>query len=517
MIDIGKYTSRYDSCELTLCLLKDKQNEKYYNFFSLVELIPIGQFPSEWIRKNKKSEYINIDEKYDFIIDKVKLDTKTALEYYSTESIHFIPNNQQYDRIYDFGKYTEPDCGNQGILVHYDCQNSNCVLDAFIPKYRVDTKVFYKICLDSEFRKLLTDDKFTACFTLMSSCLKISFFDKQEYWGAFLLCMPDYLLQSIEIKLGKSRNSLLVNLFPRKNKIIENITLLLSDEQKNGTGFFFSEPLKSNYNIIQLPQEPDTLHMWLYHTDADGNLELLEESRRRFIKKVVLDMNIKESDIKYHIGDKTVEAAGNTHLPYEFGEEDTESQKLISENEESRYLQRLYNNKIFMYFDGTEEKEKIAKQTVKDLLQAVKKTCVVCDPYFSVEDFENYILPLTARNCLIQIITTENKLAKSRKGGVIDKSSGQELEKILGQLESVSLNRSQIECYVLNNTPDDKTPLHDRFFIVDDNAYLMGSSLNHFGEKATTLYKTPSAKILQRESDIMMKKNSLLLSAWLAK
>lgn len=517
MIDIEKYASRYDSCELTLCLLKDKKNDKYYNFFSLVELIPTGQFPSEWVKKNKKSEYINIDEQYSFVVDKIKLDTKTALEYYSTESIHLIPNNKEYDRIYDFGKYTEPDCGSQGILVHYDCQKSDSVLETLIPKYRVDTKVFYKICLDSEFRTLLTYDKFTACFTLMSTCLNISFFDKQEYWGTFLLCMPDYMLQNVDIKLGKNRGALLVNLFPRKNKKIENLTLLLSDEQKNGTGFFFSEPLNSNYNIIQLPQEPDILHIWVYHTDSDGNIELLEESRGRFIKKVVLDMNIKESDIEYNIGEKNIVAEGNTHLPHEIGEEDTESQKLISENEERRYLERLYNNKIFMYFDGTGEKETLAKQTVKDLLQTVKKTCVICDPYFSVEDFENYILPLTGRNCLIQIITTENKLAKTRKGGIIDKEAGQELEKMLEQLDRVSVSRSEIECYVLNNTPDDKTPLHDRFFIIDDTAYLMGSSLNHFGEKATTLYKTPSAKILQREADIMIKKNSLLLSDWLVK
>ena len=146
-------------------------------------------------------------------------------------------------------------------------------------------------------------------------------------------------------------------------------------------------------------------------------------------------------------------------------------------------------------------------------MQTVKKICIVCDPYFTVSVFEDYILPLTGKNCLIQIITTENKLAKNRKGGILDKKDGQDFQNLLARLDSSGVNRAKIECYVLNND----SPLHDRFFIIDETAYLMGSSLNHFGNKATTLYKTPSAKILQREAEIMMKKKSSLLSNWLLK
>ena len=518
MIDIEKYVSRYDHCELTLCLLKDKQDGKFYNFFSLIDLIPVNQFPSEWIQKNTQRKCLSISEKYDFIIDKIKLDTKNALEYYSTDSVHFISGNKNYERIYDFGKYAELDCGDQGILIHTDWQNTESVLNNLIPKYRVNTRVFYKICLNSELREILVNEKFKNCFSSMNDYLNISFYDKREYWGAYLICLPDYLLQDIDIKLGKNKDVLLVNIFPRKSKKIENLTLLLSDEQRNGTGFFFSKPLESNYTIIPLPQKPDTLHTWIYHICSDGSIELLEEQRSKFVKNISLGMSIKESDITYQLADKTVTAEGNTYISSSIiGENDTESQKLVNENEERRYLEKLDKKKIFMYFDGTKEKKIIAKQTIKELLQSVKKKCIVCDPYFSMPDFENYILPITGRNCLIQIITTENKLSKTKKGDAVDKSAGYELERMLEQLDSVFANRSKIECYVLNNTPDDKTLLHDRFFIIDETAYLIGSSLNHFGEKATTLYKTPSAKILQREADIMIKNKSLLLSDWLTK
>lgn len=514
MIDSQKYNSRYRYCELTLCLLKNKKENKFYNFLSLIELCPDGMFPSDWIKNKKSAEIISIDETYEFIIDKIKIDVKSALDYYESDTVHLISENSNYDKIYDFGNYTDTDCGNSGMLVHEDFENSEAVLKDLLPKYRVSARVFYKICLNPKIRNLFNENKFINCFRKLGEIFDIALYDKQEFWGAFILYMPDYILQNIDVKLGKDKKSFLINVSTWKNKNIENLTLLLSNEQKNGTGFFFSVPLKSDYNVIPLSQEPDTLHIWIYHTDVDNKIELLEENRCRFIKKVVLDMNIKEQDITYQLKYKTVKAEGSTYLSDSVGEEYSESQKLISESEEKRYLDALERKKTFMYFDGSNNREKMAKQTVKDLLKTAQKSCVLCDPYFSRTDFEDYILPLTGKNCLIQIITTQNKISKTKKDGNVDKTSGEELQNLLDKLNSIPTTRAKIECYVLNNTADDKTALHDRFFIVDENAYLMGSSLNHFGEKATTLYKAPTAIILQRETEIMIK-NSKLLSEWL--
>ena len=49
----------------------------------------------------------------------------------------------------------------------------------------------------------------------------------------------------------------------------------------------------------------------------------------------------------------------------------------------------------------------------------------------------------------------------------------------------------KIECKLLLGG---KSPLHDRYIIVDDEAYLLGSSLNEFGSRATTIIKIPAPK-----------------------
>jgi hypothetical protein len=49
----------------------------------------------------------------------------------------------------------------------------------------------------------------------------------------------------------------------------------------------------------------------------------------------------------------------------------------------------------------------------------------------------------------------------------------------------------QIECRILRGG---KSPLHDRYIVIDDDVYLLGSSLNEFGNRTTTIVKAPAPK-----------------------
>ena len=136
---------------------------------------------------------------------------------------------------------------------------------------------------------------------------------------------------------------------------------------------------------------------------------------------------------------------------------------------------------------------------------------MILDPYFAAGDLvfafqiENVSFP-------VQIITAAAYLNKSPKDGkkkrkwaaLVDcirkvlgarrKGSQQTYLDILR--ESIknyqkALPQQKIECRVLTGI---NSPLHDRFIIIDDEAYLLGSSLNHFGSRTTTLIKLPDPK-----------------------
>jgi hypothetical protein len=57
-----------------------------------------------------------------------------------------------------------------------------------------------------------------------------------------------------------------------------------------------------------------------------------------------------------------------------------------------------------------------------------------------------------------------------------------------------------IECKVLKSRSD-KSPLHDRYIVVDESVFLLGSSLNEFGSRATTLIKVPAPSVMISQAE----------------
>ena len=59
------------------------------------------------------------------------------------------------------------------------------------------------------------------------------------------------------------------------------------------------------------------------------------------------------------------------------------------------------------------------------------------------------------------------------------------------------VNGSKVKCRVMRGQSD----LHDRFLVVDNNVWILGTSLNNFGERATTIAMVPEesrAKIISK-------------------
>lgn len=64
----------------------------------------------------------------------------------------------------------------------------------------------------------------------------------------------------------------------------------------------------------------------------------------------------------------------------------------------------------------------------------------------------------------------------------------------------------KIECRVLKG--NDRSPLHDRYIVIDNTAYLLGSSFNEFGTRATTLIKVPAPEVMIKKAEEWWNKNS---------
>ena len=145
--------------------------------------------------------------------------------------------------------------------------------------------------------------------------------------------------------------------------------------------------------------------------------------------------------------------------------------------------EKLENSREFIFFDGNKEdtaqQENLdkAKEAVRDILNRAREVLYVCDPYFHDTDFEEYIHYIRSSEVKIRIINS--------KADVGVKGLKKLIPIIKGYNKGMNVE-DYITCRVLKG---EKSMLHDRFIMVDNQVWNMGSSFGEFGARACTLSK----------------------------
>jgi hypothetical protein len=82
------------------------------------------------------------------------------------------------------------------------------------------------------------------------------------------------------------------------------------------------------------------------------------------------------------------------------------------------------------------------------------------------------------------------------------------MENLFAQLiqYTSAVPQQKIECRVLRGN---KSPLHDRFLVIDDEVYLLGSSLNEFGSRTTTISRVPAPGEMIKQAETWWADNEI--------
>lgn len=182
--------------------------------------------------------------------------------------------------------------------------------------------------------------------------------------------------------------------------------------------------------------------------------------------------------------------------PSKIGKRDHTKARYFVDQSETRLYERLERNKEFIFFPGSDEDRKRATKIIHDLLNRASNRCMLLDPYFGAVDIE-YALVVSNLSVPIQIISSASFLIQKINKDDDSPTNARELLNVLLQYKK-HYSRQKIDCRVLKG--NDKSPLHDRYIIVDENAYLLGSSFNDFGSRATTLVKIPAPQQMIRQA-----------------
>ena len=157
--------------------------------------------------------------------------------------------------------------------------------------------------------------------------------------------------------------------------------------------------------------------------------------------------------------------------PQEFLKEEIEHQRFINDEQSLQ----------FVFFDGDrnhqDRNERKATRIVRSILKKNSNICYICDPYFDYYAFDKFIWPLPDLGREVHIVNCqefmeyEDKLKESIK------------------CYHQHINHEQVKCHVVTG----KGLLHDRFILLDEDGWLIGSSFNEFGKRASTIVKMPQS------------------------
>ena len=136
------------------------------------------------------------------------------------------------------------------------------------------------------------------------------------------------------------------------------------------------------------------------------------------------------------------------------------------------------------------ENQRGARTLVRELVQQARQRVLVVDAYFGAAEVSRYLLAVGGATVPIDILTS-NRVLRDAKDG---ETEGDALAREVAQLRKLGV-RNPYRVHVM----DGQVGIHDRFLLVDDVVYLLGSSLNTLGQQGTMIVRLRRPELVRPE------------------
>lgn len=513
----------YERTEITTVFLHDKEDNLFINIFSVAEMCPHEQEKSKEIYDFKKDrekvslKRLNLNkDKIVYISRYFSDDPKDALNFYrgSGNKRIFKIDCEEISIESACDNLTAEPLNEIPVLIPSSTEENFAIRD-ILPKRKTSTRVCSLLDLKMKCFSMFTENELTKIDGFAYELLGVSLLKYSEYFGSIILCFANPVLRYIKERMSESKNQIVIQLFERKNKTIIGGKIEISDERISGKGFIIVKDIEKASFIVNIPCPPDKLKVRIFNNYGT----LIEETSGHFMGEFHMSIGFLAGKRKFELenDEGKSEEFEIDIVNYEsrrYKEKNTAQNTMIKSNK-NRELDSLEERREFIYFPGNDlESKKKARMIVRELIGKSRERCIICDPYLSGKDVSQYALFINHSNVEIKLLGSAKYLSETMGGEA--KSNGDKLKKTIDNI--VSQDKTlKINCHVLLGNK--KSPLHDRFIIVDDDVYLLGSSLSEFGSRATTLFKTPDPRPLIRQADIWFKESesSKHIDEWLKK
>lgn len=306
--------------------------------------------------------------------------------------------------------------------------------------------------------------------------LGFSFREYPEFLGSIHLMVPNPVLRGVtQSKIGE------VGIDPRFGITLPELNLTVIEETHTGIVKCTVGKGQAGQNGFAAGDE-NHRHGFILSC-ADGLL--YHENPVASVRSVVIDFGI-ETHTNVTVRGKKIEqyvASSVLHDRLEVGEPAKPGGSLLLARGQDQRKTAKENKDSQFWFDGN---PKDAHDLVRRLASRARNRVILVDTYFDAHAAALFC-PAVSMGIDAQILSSEFYLLKKESPNSKIKNLTL-LNKVIAELHANNFERFEIRML-----PGKKeSPIHDRFLVVDNDVWLLGSSFKDFGKRGTMLVRLPS-------------------------
>ncbi len=331
-------------------------------------------------------------------------------------------------------------------------------------------------------------DEFRRAREWMSSEVHIDLFSRSVLLGSCHLRLPNPVYRKLDSHIGADRKSITFDLVPYPNRASEELELTFWNRRAWGCSEVRRLVLRAGKNLLRIPEGVEQAT----HAVTSPTRGILEQSGPYIFLETI------RSEIRYaterRLVDGVPKADGTASQSYTIdvsgheqvisvGEpQSNETLGRLRADEAEQQVEKAWSQLAIQWFD---ENERAGTHAIRDIIGMAHERIDFLDPYFGQSDLRSFALATTRHGLPVRILTSADFCTKKDPGVSMENGDA-----LLHELASIRAQdpRLAIEIKVMAGA---KSPVHDRFLVVDDAVWVIGASLNEFGSRGTLILRLP--------------------------
>jgi hypothetical protein len=304
--------------------------------------------------------------------------------------------------------------------------------------------------------------------------------------GSCHLRLPNPVFRDLHQRVGSDWQSVMFDLELHPGQSLDELELTFWNQRSWGATSVLRTTLQFGLNVLRVPEGVEQVA----HAVSCKKRGLLNQSESAgFTGAVNMTMNLvsEQRRVETPKGRYTVGVSGASE-PIQVGTpRPAGALTRLAIDEGQQRTEKAWAQTAFRWFDN----DSVAgTQAIRDIIQSASKSVDLIDPYFGRRDLLEFALATTKHGLPFRVLTSAN-FCTSGDDPDLKIERGDALAKTLDSVRTQD-PRLDIEVKVM---PGQKSPVHDRFLIVDGTVWVLGASLNEFGSRGSLLMKLPTSPV----------------------